>query len=115
MRTNLTKKEIIRNKRDIDKLFRYGRRISASGFRMVILKNGLDYNRAFFTLVRKFGNSIQRNRAKRIVKEVFRLRKQELRPGWDFAFILFPGNYDFHELNKQADRSFNKAGLLSTD
>ncbi|MBI9103553.1 MAG: ribonuclease P protein component [Spirochaetales bacterium] len=112
MRTNLTKKEIIRKKKDIDSLFRYGKRISAPGLRIVFRKNELGYTRGFFTLVRKFGNSIQRNRAKRLIKEVFRIQKHELEPGWDLAFILFPGNTDFHDLNQQVSKLFSRAGLF---
>ena len=80
---------------------------------MVYAGNNLDYNRVFFTLVRKFGNSVERNRAKRVFKEIYRIRKQMLLPGWDLAFILFPGNYDFNELEKQIDLLFKKTGLFS--
>ena len=82
---------------------------------MVFRKNDLGYTRVFFTLVRKYGNSIQRNRAKRIVKEIFRLQKQDLKPGWDFALILFPGSTDFHDLNIKVSKLFSKAGLFLSD
>lgn len=113
MRRNLTKQEILRRKRDIDNLFRSGRRISVPGIKMVYSRNQLDNNRVFFTLVRKFGNSVQRNRARRVFKEIYRINKQEILPGWDIAFILFPGSYDFNELGKQFNLLLKKTGLFS--
>ena len=115
MRRNLTKQEILRRKRDIDNLFRSGRRISVPGIKMVYTRNRLEFSRVFFTLVRKFGNSVQRNRAKRVFKEIYRIHKQSILPGWDIAFILFPGSYDFNDLGKQFDLLLKKTGLFSGD
>lgn len=117
MRKSLTrfpKEEILRRKKDIDRVFRSGRRLSVQGVKLYCLENGLDYSRFFVTLVRKFGNSVERNRARRVLKEAYRLKKQNLPPGWDFVFVLFPspGGFDFFEQDRNLDRLFKKAGFF---
>ena len=46
--------------------------------------NHLNYSRLGITASRHFGNAVQRNRFKRIVREAFRLEKSELWKGFDF-------------------------------
>ena len=113
MRRSLTKKEILRTKREIDRLFRSGKRVTVNGAKLVYTRNDLSENRIFVTLIRKFGNSVQRNRAKRIVKEVYRNHKPILQPGWDLGFILFPGNDGFQARETQIIALLKKAGLFS--
>lgn len=113
MRKSLTKREILRTKREIDRLFRSGKRVTVNGAKLVYTRNDLSETRVFVTLVRKYGNSIQRNRAKRIVREVYRNHKSILQPGWDLGFILFPGNDGFHTRETQIIGLITKAGLFS--
>lgn len=113
MRRNLTKREILRTRGDISKLFCSGKRVTLGGAKLVYRKNALSETRVFVTLVKKYGNSVQRNRAKRVVKEVYRNNKAILRPGWDLGFILFPGRDDFRSRQKQVMGLIRKAGLFS--
>lgn len=88
---SLTREERLRTRREIDELFRTGKRFSVESVRLVCRRNGLDGNRLFVTFPRKFGSSVQRNRAKRVVREFYRNRKSTLVPGWDLGFVLFTG------------------------
>jgi len=40
--------------------------------------NGLDHSRLGLTLTRKTGNAVERNRAKRVLREVFRLNRHRI-------------------------------------
>ena len=61
---------------------------SADGHLVVrAVSNGLGYSRIVVSVSTKFGNSPQRNRIRRIVKEAFRLSKHDLPEGLDFAVL----------------------------
>ena len=51
------------------------------------MPNGLEYNRVGYSVSKKVGNSVVRNRTKRLMKEAFRLNKRPEQTGYDFVFI----------------------------
>ena len=104
MRESLTKKEIIRLRKDIKTLFTKAEKISAEGMSLRYRKNGLDYSRILICPVRKFGCSVKRNKIRRQLKEIFRKNKKKIKSGFDFVFIVYPGLYEYEEREKQ----FNK-------
>ena len=112
MRRSLTKSEILRTKREIDRLFRSGKRVTVNGAKLVYTRNDRTDNRVFVTLVRKYGNAVQRNRAKRIAKEVYRNHKSIIQPGWDLGFILFPGKDGLQARETQIIALITKARAL---
>lgn len=50
-------------------------------------KNGLPYNRIAFLASKKVGNSVFRNRARRLMKESYRELQKEFRTGYDLIII----------------------------
>jgi ribonuclease P protein component len=52
----------------------------------LFLANGLSQGRLGIIASRRFGGAIQRNRAKRLIRELFRLNKP-LTSGWDLVVI----------------------------
>ena len=50
-------------------------------------KNDLSYNRTAFLASKKVGNSVERNRARRLMKENYRFLKDNIKPGHDIIFI----------------------------
>lgn len=50
-------------------------------------KNRLLINRVGITATKKIGKAHQRNRARRIIKEAWRLIEADIRPGYDFVFV----------------------------
>lgn len=69
-------------------------------------------NRVIFIPVRKFGGSVARQRARRIISEAFRLVKARLTTGWDFVFVIYPGSDSFEERRKQVETVLAMAGAL---
>ena len=51
------------------------------------MKNGLSYNRTAFLASKKVGNSVERNRARRLMKENFRIYRDKIEEGYDIIFI----------------------------
>ena len=79
--------DILRKKEDFDALYKSGK---SSGSKYVVLlyrKNGLSVNRFAFVASKKVGGSVERNRAKRLMREAFRLSELELSKGYDLLFI----------------------------
>lgn len=85
----MLKKEVLRGKRDFSAVYNKGR--SAGGFYTVLFikPNGLEYNRLAFLASKKVGNSVLRNRARRLMKESFRdiSERKRIKEGYDMIFI----------------------------
>lgn len=67
----------------------YQRGASAVGGGMVLYcqKNRLGHNRLGITASVKLGNAVKRNRARRRLREVYRLNSPQLRQGWDIILV----------------------------
>ena len=107
MRRSLTKSELIRKKDDIDRVFKKGKSFYSQGMRLIVLDNGLDYDRFLVIPAKHFGNAVQRNKVRRQAKEVFRLydgrrimnQSEESSKGRDMVLVVYPGKVsDYSEL-----------------
>ncbi|GEM_PF-634254 len=112
MRRNHTKKEIIRNKTDIDRIFKEGKSKSSFGMRLIYLDNKLGYDRLIVIPAKHFGRAVDRNKARRRAKEIFRnypYRNSSLDSfkdnSKDYALIMYPG--------KVSDFSLLESGFIS--
>lgn len=69
-------KAYLRSSDDFQKVYRHGKRYEGVLMTAFVLPNNLAHNRFGVTASRKaLGNAVQRNRAKRLLKETFRLRR----------------------------------------
>jgi ribonuclease P protein component len=77
------------------------------------LKNELPLNRIAFTFARKFGNAVERNRARRIGREAYRFLKNRLKSGYDLVLLVYPGRDFLADRMDQLETLFSRAGLLT--
>jgi len=82
---------------------------------MHVLPNSLAVNRAVFVPVRAYRSSVARNRARRLLRECWRLGQDRRVVGHDIAVVLFPGTDSFREREAQLERLCRNAGLLGVD
>lgn len=69
----------LRGSKDFQKVYRTGKRYEGALMTAFVLPNNLSHNRFGVTASRKaVGNAVQRNRAKRLLKETFRLKRSLL-------------------------------------
>lgn len=54
---------------------------------------------------------MQRNRHKRLCREAYRTLKERIKPGYDLAFVLYPGAYGYLERLDQMEVVLDRAGL----
>ena len=81
---------------------------------MKALPNGLNLSRYGFSVSKRVGKAVTRNRVKRLLREILRLIPLE--PGWDIVFIARPavatGNYA--NLKKSVEGLLSRTRLLKT-
>jgi ribonuclease P protein component len=94
-------------------VFARGARFSCKGMRIHVLPNSLAASRAVFVPVHSYPSAVARNRARRVMRECWRLDKARLSPGHDVAVVLFPGFDRYDERKKQLERLLHQAGLFS--
>jgi ribonuclease P protein component len=80
--------------------------------RIHVLPNDIAATRAVFVPVRSYPNAIARNRARRVVRECWRLGKARHSPGHDVAVVLYPGFDTYEERKSQLERLLRQAGLV---
>lgn len=83
----MLKKEVLRSKKDFSLLYNRGKSIRERSLILIYRKNGLSYTRRAFLASKKVGNSVVRNRARRLLKESFRHLEKDVKPGYDLIFI----------------------------
>lgn len=79
------------------------------------MPNGLDLSRYGFSVTKKVGKAVQRNRLKRLLREIMRL--QSLKLGWDIVIIARPAvvNADYHQLEQEVTKLLDRAKLLGNN
>jgi ribonuclease P protein component len=81
----------LHRRQDFKQTIRNGRRLTNSGLTMWIHRTSdVAHPRMGLAIPRTYGNAVQRNRLKRLLREVFRLRKGELVPDVDMVFSAKP-------------------------
>jgi ribonuclease P protein component len=70
---------------EYDGVYREGQRRSGREFTVFVRPNGLDLSRFGWSVKKALGNAVRRNRIRRRVREILRLHRQEICPGWDIV------------------------------
>jgi ribonuclease P protein component len=80
-----------------------------------VLPNGLDYSRFGFSVSKRVGKAVVRNRAKRLLREAARLRHEVILPGQDLVFVARSPikQADLPEVDRAVEKVLQQAGLLS--
>jgi ribonuclease P protein component len=86
----------LRSRREYVAVQQQGRRVATRYLTMLALPNTFDRNRLGIVAARRIGGAVRRNRAKRLLRDVFRhtepdRRRTDGRPGQDLVVIVRSG------------------------
>jgi len=81
---------------------------------LIVSKNQLDHARFGFAAGKSVGNAVERNRAKRRLREALRLLLPRIVPGWDVIAIARPAilSAPWDELISVISTKLDQAGLI---
>jgi ribonuclease P protein component len=85
MTHSLNAQERIRRRADFQQVYEHGLRAHARFLTLFVLPNHLPVTRLGVAATRKLGDAVHRNRAKRLVREVF--RRNKTLPGFDVVVV----------------------------
>lgn len=107
---------ILRLKKNLEfkKVYKQGRSVANRIAVMYILHNSTPHRKAGFSVSKKIGGAVQRNRLKRLFREVYRLNQACLINGIDLIFIARHAAKEasFQELTKAFHDLFKKARII---
>jgi ribonuclease P protein component len=84
------RQEHLKRREDIQAVFKQGASTSCFGARLFFLHKKEAGKRIAFTFSRKFGNSVERNRARRLGRESYRHLRAGIKNGYDFVLLVYP-------------------------
>jgi len=104
----------LRNQRDFNRVYRQGK---SRGSRFTVIlykKNGLEYTRTAFVSSKKVGNSVERNRSRRLMKAAYRSIEPGIKKGYDIIFVARNtiNGCKEDEVEKNLKKALNGCGLL---
>lgn len=112
MRKSLTKAEILRDRREISRLFSESHAFRTNGLHLRIVENDLGWSRVVFAAVRSFRTAVGRNRARRRVREAYRNIKGLITGHYDMVFVMYPGDFSYSERYQQVEKLLLRSGVI---
>jgi len=82
-----SKSERLLNRKDFVNLNRLSKRLHTPHFSISLKQNGRALTRLGITVSKRIGNSVKRNRVKRLIREFFRLNKALFPQGHDIVVV----------------------------
>jgi len=70
---------------EYDAVYSEGKRRASREFTIFLRPNGLEVSRFGWSIKKALGNAVRRNRIRRRLREIVRLHRREISPGWDIV------------------------------
>lgn len=109
----MLKPNVLRKKKDFTTIYNKGKSVGERYVVLFLKKNGLPYNRTAFLASKKVGNSVARNRARRLMKESYRELEQNLESGYDLIWIARNTicNLKCADVKKSMEAALRRSGI----
>lgn len=109
--------EKLKKNSDFRTVYRRGRSISNYNLVLYTYKNSLGKNRLGISVSKKVGNSVVRNRIRRLISENFRLNEYRLIQGYDLVFIARSNSKgkNYRVIGRSVLDLLKRAGVCETE
>lgn len=106
----------LKQNHEFRRLYQKGASAVSGGMVLYCRKNKLGHNRLGITASVKLGNAVVRNRSRRRLREVYRLNRDKLKPGYDLILVARgrTATAPWQDLNHTFLRLCRKLDLLET-
>jgi len=104
----------LKKKKDFERIFKEGQGFKQGFLYLKIKKNNLESSRFGFIVSKKFAKkAVIRNKIKRRLRELIKIKLPEIKKGIDGIIIAIPGlkTTDFQQLEEIINKLFKKAKL----
>ncbi|HHZ13742.1 MAG: ribonuclease P protein component [Caldicoprobacterales bacterium] len=110
----MNKKYRLRKRAEFSYTYKRGKSLANSCLVLIYRKNGLDVSRVGFSVSKKYGNAVERNKIKRRLREIYRHRISEIKSGYDLIFVVRVGakGASFKRLENQMVNLLKRAVLF---
>ena len=110
----MEKKFRIRKNMEFKNIYKVGKNYWNRNLILYVKKNGLNETRVGYTITKKIGNAVTRNKIRRRMKEIYRLHFHNIKEGYDLVFIAKRGVKDipYKELEGSMIHILNISKLL---
>jgi len=95
-------------------VYNYGRSYANKFLVLYVYQNKKKLRRVGYSVSKKIGKAVVRNRIKRLLREVYRHNNEQLKTGLDLVFIARNPIVDasYQQLEQTANHLFNKADII---
>lgn len=109
----MKKTATIKENRTFQRIYKRGRSALTPFLVLYCRPNNLGHNRLGVTVSTKLGGAVVRNRARRRLREVFRLASPGLKQGWDVVLVARARTAEapYQRLTAAFDRAAREVGL----
>ena len=103
----------LRKDSDFKNIYRKGKSLATKTLVFYFIKNDLGYTRVGYSISKKVGKAVTRNRIRRLIKENLK-DIPDLKDGYDIIFIgrIPSSESDYKEIGKSVRYLFIKSGVL---
>lgn len=110
----MTKVNTLKNSRQFRNVYDSGNSFSTKFLVIFYKLNGYSYNRVGISTTKKLGNSVIRNRVKRLIKENYRLNCNKMKTGYDLIFLarVRAKEADYKDIEKSMYYLLKKVKLI---
>ena len=105
----------LRKQSDFARVYKQGK---SKGSRFAVIlyrRNGLKFTRTAFVSSKKVGNSVERNRSRRLMKAAYRAFEPDIKSGYDIVFVARAAikGCKEPEVERQLKKTLESAGILT--
>ena len=105
----------LRKQSDFSRVYKQGKS-KGSRFAVILYKrNGLKFTRTAFVSSKKVGNSVQRNRSRRLMRAAYKAVEPNVKSGYDIIFVARAAinGCKEPEVERQLKKTLEGAGILT--